>query len=52
MADALMKYETIDTDQINDIMSGKQPRAPKDWVEPDTGSGGGPKPSGESPAEG
>lgn len=31
MAEALMKYETIDTDQINDIMSGKPAREPKDW---------------------
>ena len=31
MADALMKYETIDADQIADIMDGKQPREPKDW---------------------
>jgi cell division protease FtsH len=31
MADALMKYETIDSDQIDDIMAGKDPRPPKDW---------------------
>ena len=31
MADALMKYETIDADQITDIMDGKEPREPKDW---------------------
>ena len=31
MADALMKYETIDMNQINDIMSGKTPRPPEDW---------------------
>jgi len=31
MAAALMKYETIDSDQIDDIMAGKQPRVPKDW---------------------
>jgi cell division protease FtsH len=31
MADALMKFETIDTGQINDIMEGKQPRPPEDW---------------------
>lgn len=29
MADALMKYETIDKDQIDDIMAGKTPRSPK-----------------------
>ena len=31
MADALMKYETIDSDQIDDIMAGKPPCSPKDW---------------------
>lgn len=33
MADALMKYETIDIDQIDDIMEGKPPRPPADWDE-------------------
>lgn len=28
MADALMKYETIDSDQIDDIMAGRPPREP------------------------
>ncbi len=46
MAEALMKYETIDKEQIDDIMSGKAPREPKDWttsasnVPPPTDSGG------------
>lgn len=31
MAEALMKYETIDTEQIDDIMAGKVPREPRDW---------------------
>ncbi|RMV46609.1 ATP-dependent zinc metalloprotease FtsH [Pseudomonas syringae pv. papulans] len=31
MADALMKYETIDADQIDDIMTGRTPREPRDW---------------------
>jgi len=31
MAEALMKYETIDTKQIDDIMSGRPPREPKNW---------------------
>ncbi|GAB7130609.1 ATP-dependent zinc metalloprotease FtsH [Pseudomonas aeruginosa] len=30
-ADALMKYETIDSDQIDDIMAGRVPREPRDW---------------------
>ncbi|MCO3830183.1 ATP-dependent zinc metalloprotease FtsH [Pseudomonas aeruginosa] len=31
MADALMKYEPIDSDQIDDIMAGRVPREPRDW---------------------
>jgi len=40
MADALMKFETIDAHQIDDIMSGKPPRPPQDWHDatpPDAG---------------
>lgn len=41
MAGALMKYETIDASQIDDIMAGKKPRPPADWEdndnEPDQG---------------
>jgi len=33
MADALMKYETIDHLQIDDIMAGKEPRPPQNWDE-------------------
>jgi cell division protease FtsH len=31
MKDALMKYETIDADQIDDLMERKPVREPKDW---------------------
>ncbi|MBN1684195.1 MAG: ATP-dependent zinc metalloprotease FtsH [Gammaproteobacteria bacterium] len=31
MAEALMKYETLDSEQIDDIMSGKLPLPPKGW---------------------
>ena len=31
MADALMKYETIDEGQLKDIMEGRTPRPPRDW---------------------
>jgi cell division protease FtsH len=31
MAKALMKYETIDEQQIKDIMAGREPRPPEDW---------------------
>jgi cell division protease FtsH len=33
MADALMKYETIDRFQIDDIMEGQVPRPPQSWDE-------------------
>jgi cell division protease FtsH len=32
MARALLEWETIDADQIEDIMNGKPPRPPKDWA--------------------
>ncbi|HKY70057.1 MAG TPA: ATP-dependent metalloprotease, partial [Gammaproteobacteria bacterium] len=31
MADALLKYETIDSHQLKDIMAGKEPREPEHW---------------------
>jgi cell division protease FtsH len=31
MANALIKYETIDENQIKDIMAGKAPKPPADW---------------------
>ncbi|MFZ4699662.1 MAG: ATP-dependent zinc metalloprotease FtsH [Candidatus Methylumidiphilus sp.] len=43
MADALMKYETIDRLQIDDIMEGKTPRPPANWGDntpTDTGADG------------
>ena len=54
MSAALMKYETIDSDQIDDIMAGKPPRVPKDWddSEPSATSGGdskGPEDTGKKP---
>ncbi|WP_278433437.1 ATP-dependent zinc metalloprotease FtsH [Stutzerimonas kunmingensis] len=41
MAEALMKYETIDAPQIDDIMAGRTPREPRDW-EGGSGSSGTP----------
>ncbi len=38
MAEALMKYETIDAEQIDDIMAGRPPREPRDWDD-DSASG-------------
>ena len=43
MAKALLEWETIDAEQIDDIMAGKPPRPPKDWTprNPSVGGGGG-----------
>ena len=35
MADALLKYETIDAKQIEEIMAGKIPGPPEDWSDVD-----------------
>ena len=47
MTSALMEWETIDADQVNDIMAGKPPRPPRGVQGPS--SGGGSTPSGGSP---
>jgi cell division protease FtsH len=31
MADALMKYETLDKEQIDQVMQGREPDPPDDW---------------------
>ena len=49
MAKALLEWETIDTDQLDDIMAGKAPRPPKDWT-PRTPSSGGDGSGGGTPA--
>jgi len=46
MTDALMRYETIDRHQIDDIMSGKTPRPPQGWNGP--GADGGTNDDGTS----
>jgi len=38
MADALLRYETIDSDQIDQIMEGHEPDPPEDWDESDSDS--------------
>ena len=48
MAKALLEWETIDSDQINDIMAGRTPQPPKDWTPRIPPSGDGP--SGGTPA--
>jgi len=40
MATALLEWETIDGEQIDDIMAGKPPRPPKDWTPSPPKSGG------------
>jgi cell division protease FtsH len=53
MADALMKYETIDEEQIRDIMQGRDPRPPADWEDrdmPSSGSKPRERPDGEAPS--
>ena len=48
MAEALVKYETIDSDQIQDIMAGRTPRPPDGWDDSEPRPGGGaPAGSGE-----
>ena len=39
MADALLKYETIGVEQIDDIMAGATPREPKGWTDDDSPKG-------------
>ncbi|RUO25259.1 ATP-dependent zinc metalloprotease FtsH [Aliidiomarina minuta] len=48
MKDALMKYETIDVTQIDDLMERREVRAPKDWQEADNDN----PPSGPSASAG
>ena len=38
MAEALLKYETIDAKQIEEIMAGKVPGPPEDWSDTDDSS--------------
>ncbi|MDE2249560.1 MAG: ATP-dependent zinc metalloprotease FtsH [Xanthomonadaceae bacterium] len=40
MAELLLQYETIDAHQIDDIMAGREPGPPADWIKnaPSTGS--------------
>ncbi|MGE4657765.1 MAG: ATP-dependent metalloprotease, partial [Gammaproteobacteria bacterium] len=49
MADALMKYETIDEAQIKDIMKGRDPQPPEGWEDSEPGKPGNAK---EGPEQG
>jgi cell division protease FtsH len=44
MAKALLDWETIDAEQIEDIMKGREPRPPKDWNPPTNRPNGGSNP--------
>ncbi len=48
MTRALLEWETIDSDQIDDIMAGQEPRPPKP-VSPPASSAGNPPPSAPAP---
>jgi cell division protease FtsH len=53
MAKALLEWETIDGEQVDDIMNGRPPRPPKDWTPSPRsggGSGGTPVPTEGQPA--
>lgn len=39
MAEALIQYETIDENQIKEIMAGKDPSPPEDWDDSEPGEG-------------
>ena len=51
MAEALIKYETIDQEQIEDIMAGRTPRPPSDWEDDSSTPGGGNQAAGEKRPE-
>jgi|TARA_R110002096_G_scaffold189203_8_gene369630 cell division protease FtsH len=59
MAEALIKFETIDSEQIDAIMAGKEPGPPSDWMDDDgnspkaaTDDGDEPKTDAEGPIGG
>ena len=41
MAKALMEWETIEVEQLDDIMAGREPRPPKDWTPRNPSADGG-----------
>lgn len=59
MAEALMKYETIDAHQLKDIMGGQDPRPPAGWDDSGGSDGGTPvdnrtpasRPADDTPAD-
>ncbi len=49
MAEALMKYETIDENQISEIMEGREPQPPEDWDDSELGETVEVEPEAEKP---
>ena len=49
MKDALIEYETIDAEQVDDLMNRKKVRKPKDWDKPGPDSSSGKKPQNKKP---
>ncbi len=52
MAEALIKYETLDSDQLDDIMEGRPPREPEGWEDEGSGGDAGGSATEESPGAG
>jgi cell division protease FtsH len=52
MAEALMRYETIDSAQIKDIMEGRDPRPPEGWDDSGAAPGSGAPASEEGAGKG
>ncbi len=51
MAEALIRYETIDEQQIEDIMAGRPPRPPSDWEDDSSAPTDGARAAGGEEAE-
>lgn len=51
MKDALMEYETIDSDQVADLMARRKVRPPREWNDDDFNSHLKAKDSGEKPSD-
>ena len=49
MKDALIEYETIDAEQVDDLMNRKKVRKPKDWDKPGPDSSSRKKPQNKKP---
>ncbi|MBF0470464.1 MAG: ATP-dependent zinc metalloprotease FtsH [Gammaproteobacteria bacterium] len=51
MSEALIKYETLDADQIEEIMQGKEPTPPDDWDDSEPKSGATPSDAADDDEE-